>query len=150
MKERDFSCCLKMFGSSVQWLFCFANIYLYTHFSSKSICETAILFQACHPPSQWPAFMYIGTKVNYILRIMGFSHQELLVNFSQSVKTLLKPWLVWLSGLSASLRTKGSPFRFSVRAHARVVSQVPSGRQPHIDVSLPLFLPPFPSLKINK
>ena len=23
-------------------------------------------------------------------------------------------------------------------------------RQPHIDVSLPLFLPPFPSLKINK
>ena len=24
------------------------------------------------------------------------------------------------------------------------------GRQPHIDVSFPLFLPPFPSLKINK
>ena len=23
-------------------------------------------------------------------------------------------------------------------------------RQPHMDVSLPLFLPPFPSLKINK
>ena len=23
-------------------------------------------------------------------------------------------------------------------------------RQPHIDVSLPLFFPPFPSLKINK
>ena len=23
-------------------------------------------------------------------------------------------------------------------------------RQPHIDVSLPLFLPPFPSVKINK
>ena len=23
-------------------------------------------------------------------------------------------------------------------------------KQPHIDVSLPLFLPPFPSLKINK
>ena len=35
-------------------------------------------------------------------------------------------WLVWLSGLNASLRTKGSPVRFPVRAHAGVVGQVPS------------------------
>ena len=28
------------------------------------------------------------------------------------------PWLVWLSGLSAGLRTKGSLVRFPVRAHA--------------------------------
>ena len=38
-----------------------------------------------------------------------------------------------------------------VRAHAWVAGQVPSGghakRQPHIDVSLPLFLHPFPSEK---
>ena len=31
------------------------------------------------------------------------------------------PWLVWLSGLSAGLRTKRSPVRFPVRAHAWVV-----------------------------
>ena len=36
------------------------------------------------------------------------------------------PWLVWLSGLSASLQTKGSPVWFLVRAHAWVVGQVPS------------------------
>ena len=53
------------------------------------------------------------------------------------------------SGLSASLRTKGSLVGFPVGAHAWVVGQVPSRGhkwQPHIDVSLPLFLPPFPSL----
>ena len=60
------------------------------------------------------------------------------------------PWLVWLSGLSAHLGTKGSPVEFPVRAHDWVVGQGPSGgmheRQPHIDVSLPLSLP-FPLSK---
>ena len=56
----------------------------------------------------------------------------------------LLPWLVWLSGLSASLQTKGLLVPFPVRAHAWVAGQVPSGectreRQPHTDVSLPLF-----------
>ena len=36
------------------------------------------------------------------------------------------PWLVWLSGLRAALRTKGSLVRFPVRAQAWVVGQVPS------------------------
>ena len=58
---------------------------------------------------------------------------------------------MWLSGLSADLQTKGSPVWFPVRAHAWVSDQDPSRglnkKQPHIDVSLPLFLPPFPSLK---
>ena len=44
-----------------------------------------------------------------------------------STKKLLDlPWLVWLSGLSADLRTKGSLVRFPVRAHAWVSGQVPS------------------------
>ena len=33
-------------------------------------------------------------------------------------------WLVWLSGLCASLQTKGSPVQFPVRAHAWVAGQV--------------------------
>ena len=69
----------------------------------------------------------------------------------------VEPWPEWLSGLSTALWTKGSPVPFPVRAHAWVVGQACSrGRssgwekhQPHIDVSL-LFLPPFPSLKVNK
>ena len=35
-------------------------------------------------------------------------------------------WLVWLSGLSVGLQTKGSPVRFPVRAHAWVAGLVPS------------------------
>ena len=38
----------------------------------------------------------------------------------------LQPWLVWLSGLSASLRTNGLPIRFPVRTHDWVSGQVPS------------------------
>ena len=37
-----------------------------------------------------------------------------------------QPWLVWLRGLSAGLRTKGSLVRLPIRAHAWVASQVPS------------------------
>ena len=59
-------------------------------------------------------------------------------------------WLVWLSGLSTSLQTEGSSVQFPVRAHAWVVGQVPQcgacERQPNIDASLPLFLPPIPSV----
>ena len=36
------------------------------------------------------------------------------------------PWLVWISGLSASLQTKGSLVQFPIRAHAWVAGQVPS------------------------
>ena len=64
------------------------------------------------------------------------------------------PWLVWLSELSAGLRTKGSPVQLPVRAHAWVAGQVPSrGAQeatthwcftPLLSPSLPL------SLEMNK
>ena len=60
---------------------------------------------------------------------------------------------MWLSGLSAGLKTKGLLVSFPVRARTWVAGQVPSGvceRQPHIDDSLP-FSPSLPlSLKINK
>ena len=35
------------------------------------------------------------------------------------------PWLVWLSWLSATLWTKGSPVQFPARAHAWVAGQIP-------------------------
>ena len=38
-----------------------------------------------------------------------------------------KLWLVWLSGLSGSLQTKGLLVRFPVRAHDWVAGQVPRG-----------------------
>ena len=55
------------------------------------------------------------------------------------------PWLVWLSGLSSSLQTKGSPVQFPVRAHAWVAGQVPSRgctRGNHTLMFLSFSLPP--------
>ena len=89
-----------------------------------------------------------GTKITKL--IFG-------VGFSQKVHFL--PWLVWLSGLSAGLQTKRSLVQSLVKAHGWVVGQVPTSPVggggtrdnqemclSHIDVSLPFFLPPFPSL----
>ena len=66
------------------------------------------------------------------------------------------PWLGWLSGLSARLQTKKLLVQFPVLAHAWLAGQVPSWGQHargnwwmyllHINVSLPLFLPSFPTL----
>ena len=67
------------------------------------------------------------------------------------------PWLVWFKGLSAGLRTKGSPVRFLVRAQAGVAGRGHVRDDKLIDVSLahhcfsPPLLPSLPlSLKINK
>ena len=67
-------------------------------------------------------------------------------------KVFILPWLVWLSGFSTKLQTKGLLVRFPIRENAWVAGPQYGAheRQQHIDVSLPLFLPPFPSLKINK
>ena len=61
-----------------------------------------------------------------------------------------QPWLVWLSGLRADLRTERLLVRFPIRAYAWVVGQVPgwgSARGNELmflshNVSLPLSLPP--------
>ena len=72
-----------------------------------------------------------------------------------SQRSHLWPWLVWLSGLSASLWTERLLVAFPVRAHAWVAGWVCSwgcarGNQliylSHINVSLPLLFSPFPSL----
>ena len=68
-----------------------------------------------------------------------------------------EPWLVWLSGLSAGLRTKASPVH-SQSGHVPVLlARPPVGVrewQPHIDVSFspsPSLSPSLPlSVKINK
>ena len=63
------------------------------------------------------------------------------------------PWLVLLSGLSAGLQTKGSWFGSQFVSRQGTSLGCGPGlqwgvceRQSHMDVSLPLFLPPFPSL----
>ena len=73
-----------------------------------------------------------------------------VLNYYNKNTIFFLPWLVWLSGLSAGLRTGGSPVRFPVRAACLGCRPGPQlavrKRHPHIAVSLPLFLPSFPSL----
>ena len=68
---------------------------------------------------------------------------------------ILGPWLVWLSGLSAGLWTRGLWVQFTVRAHAGVVGQVPSsgymrGNHTMMFLSLSFSLLPFSLKQINK
>ena len=96
----------------------------------------------------WRCFVVFNVTRNNFLRLYCDSCHISKHFFNK------QPWLVWLSGLSASLQTKGSPVQFPVRAHAWVSGQVPIWgvyeRRLHIDVFLPPFLPHSLSLKINK
>ena len=60
-------------------------------------------------------------------------------------------WLLWLSGLTTSLQTKGLLVQFPVRQdtclHCRPGLQLGVYERQPMDVSLPLFLPAFPSLQ---
>ena len=55
-----------------------------------------------------------------------FSNQEAqMMGIFVKWKRRQEPWLVWLSGLSAGLWTKGSPVQLPLRAHAWVMDQLP-------------------------
>ena len=60
-----------------------------------------------------------------VSRLGGFGRMG---DKSERIKSTNWPWLVWLSGLSAGLRTKGLLVQFPVRAHAWVAGQVPYER----------------------
>ena len=99
------------------------------------VCFSAASSHLPLPPSD---MMQEAADSRCLARLAGLLHQ----------KKLVQPWLVWLSGLSDVLQTKGLPVRFPVRVDAWVAVQAPiwghvRGNKPHIDVSLPRFLPPF-------
>ena len=62
------------------------------------------------------------------IRIEGGEITTNTTEIQMAVRNYYKqlPWLVWLSGLSASLRTQGLLVQFPVREHAWVADQVPS------------------------
>ena len=59
-------------------------------------------------------------------------------------------WLVWLSGLSVGLQTRGSPVWFHVRAHAWVAGQGPSIGCVRGNQALMFSLALSPSLPLSK
>ena len=58
-----------------------------------------------------------------VLETLPFYPKFLHLICFKTLRMIVLPWLVWLRGLSAGLRTKGSPVQFPVRAHAWVVGQ---------------------------
>ena len=104
---------------------------------------TLVIFIASKSYWKIHKFGFFGTE-DYPLDIQGGKLNYRNSGISQT--SLYQPWLVWLSGLSTGLWTKG--------AHAWVAGQAPSeeacNRQPHIDVSFLLSLSLPLSLKISK
>ena len=82
-----------------------------------------------------------------IIQTDCYKNQLIILNL------LLQCWLVWLSGLSVGLWSKGSPVWFLVRAHAWTAGQVPSWGRTRDNHTLMFFSLSFSfpfSLKINK
>ena len=129
----------------------YLHVFSYYTVSSSTAAELCIILGASLSSN--------GPSINLVWRNMFFmqvteNRQSWLVD-KKKYQWINQPWLVWLSGLSAGLQTERSLVRFPVRVHAWVEGQVPSlgvcKRQP-MDVSLPLFVLPFPSLEkwVNK
>ena len=88
----------------------------------------------------------------------GFGELSKVINihvqdFISFKNKLLTPWPVWLSGLSAGLRTKGHWFDYQSWHTPGLWAMSPVGgggggeTQPQVDGSRPLILPNFHSLK---
>ena len=125
--------------------------------SPQQPCRNSLSSERGHPGPAWiktPGAEDLGTPVKGSHRTKDASYcpqapQHPAVSGTQGFsKDRNWPWPVWLSGLSAGVQTEMLPVQFPVRAQAWVARV----RQPHIDVSVPLSLPPsLPlSLKINK
>ena len=104
--------------------------------------------------SLWKRFTFI-LSLDYLMlsiflqvpRVCKNKKVESVLISSRKMSIALAGVAQWIECWPENQSVAGS---FPVRAHVWVVGQVPSWgaheRQPHIDVSLPLFLLPFPSL----
>ena len=75
---------------------------------------------------------------------------KLDLSLAPHTQKLAQPRLAWLSGLNTSLRIQRVACSIPSQGTRRGCGPGPQlgapERQPHIDVALSLFLPPFPSL----
>ena len=92
----------------------------------------------------WWGLLYMTSRPGLLFSIWHLWHESLFCSGGWALRQRQKgsklmrerstqdrscsflPWLLWLSELSASLWTKGSPVWTPVRAHAWVAGQVPS------------------------
>ena len=60
----------------------------------------------------------VVNSTDQIVHLVEQCGTHILIYKLQIYKMYILPWLVWLSGLSAGLQTRGLPVRFPVRAYA--------------------------------
>ena len=73
---------------------------------------------------QWPLGVTLPSIVTFLKEEQNLDRQSWTRSFQK--KKSMRPCLVWLSGLSSCLQTKGWLVRFTLMEHAWVVGQVPS------------------------
>ena len=110
--------------------------------NKKSHCFIVPLLTSHSQNTYLISFLLVLQNVVYIFKLEKLKHKE--------------PWVVCFSWLSIVLQTRRLWFQFPVRGHDQVEGSV-LGRSTyerypmsfsHINVSIPLFLPPFSSLKL--
>ena len=87
-----------------------------SQFSSRAHAWVAGQEATCRCFSHTLMFLYLSI---FLLSTLSKKINKGLFNKKQ----YKLPWLVWLSGLSTGLWTRGSPVRFPVRAHAWVAGR---------------------------
>ena len=99
----------------------------------------------------YPKRKALCLKTTFFIKNILYVHQECIPKWSYRK---VQPWLVWLSGLSASLWTKGSLVWFPVSEYAWVWVRSPVGDAQEATTHLcfsPFLSPSFPlCLKLNK
>ena len=70
------------------------------------------------PPDIWCSINAGDLKIKLTRKRSSWHRGTLLPPKMLHQQCFFSPWLVWLSGLRASLWTKGLPVQFPVRAHA--------------------------------
>ena len=121
--------------SEVHRLRCFGNNFTAEHRAHKKM--------GGGDTHSGPAARKFGPERNLLTGQVGYYCHLLIRNIC------IVPWLVWLSGLSVSLQSKGSLVWFPVRAHAWVAGQVPSRGHTRGNHTL-MFLSLLSPQKINK
>ena len=121
------------------------------------VCRRILVISLCVPWDEkgWKLMVYYYLYQGFLSLSSVRAFSKSSVSFKKSnwfKNSRTKLWLLWLSGLSASLQTKGLPVQFPVRAHAWVAGRLGACERQPIDTCLAhKYFSPFlsPSLPLK-
>ena len=108
------------------------------------------IYRICHPKvAEYLFFSSAHGKFSNIYHMLGHKVGVNVQGYQNHICPMADVAL-WTGFLSVNQRITGSVPNWGTCLVCGPSPQLAHEKQPHIDVSLPLFLPPFPSLDINK